>query len=163
MNTPRKGTAENKILVMWLIWGAMLATLGIYMLICNLFGDQVRRPMGPDFPLGPLHNILFGISIVVLISNHFIRKSMLKKPSGGPGSVSVPAPSPEIPAAIYAKYTTAMIVSLALCETVGIYGMVLFFLGDSLQTLYTFMVISAAGMIYYRPKLEEIEELSRAY
>ena len=119
--------------------------------------------MGPGFPLVLVRNILFGIGIIALIATHFIRKFILGKPSGGPESVSTSPPSPQDPAKTYAKYTTAMIISLVLCESVGIYGLVLFFLGGSFQTMYTFMIISAAGMFYYRPKREEIKGLSREY
>ena len=57
----------------------------------------------------------------------------------------------------------ALVLCLALCESIGIYGLVLFFLGDTFQTLYTFVVISAAGMFYYRPKREELETLLSKY
>jgi hypothetical protein len=119
--------------------------------------------MGSGFPLVLLRNILFGTSIVELIVPHFIRKYTLRKPPGGPGSVSTPQPSTQDLEKTYAKYTTVMIISLALCESVGIYGLLLFFLGCSFQTMYTFMIISAVGMFYYRPKREEIEALSREY
>jgi hypothetical protein len=163
MKESQKGTVDNKLLVMWIIWGAMMGSLVIYIVICNLIGDQIRQPIGLDFPLVLLRNILFGIVIVVLIATHFIRKFILRKPPGGPGSGSTSQLSPQDLDKIYAKYTTAMITSLALCESVGIYGLVLFFLGDSFQAMYTFMIISAAGMFYYRPKREEIEALSREY
>jgi len=163
MDASQKGTVENKLLVMWIIWGAMVGSLVIYIVICYLIGDQIRRPMGPGFPLVLLRNILFGIGIVALIASHFIRKFILGKPSGGPGPVTTSQPSPQDPAKTYAKYTIAIIISLALCESVGIYGLVLFFLGDSFQTMYTFMIISAVGMFYYRPKREEIEALSHEY
>jgi len=163
MDESQKETVENKLLVMWIIWGAMVGSLVIYIVICNLMGDQIRRPMGPGFPLVLLRNILFGIGIVTLITNYFIRKFILKKPSGGPGSLSTSQTSPQDLSKIYANYTIAMIISLTLCESVGIYGLVLFFLGGSFQVMYTFMIISAAGMFYYRPKREEIEALSREY
>ena len=163
MDEPQKGTVENKLLVMWIIWGVMVGSLVFYIVFCNLIGDQIRRPMGPDFPLVLLRNILLGIGIVALIATHFIRKFILRKPSGGPGSASTSQPSPQDLAKIYAKYTIAMLIYLALCESVGIYGLVLFFLGGSFQVMYTFMIISAAGMFYYRPKREEIDALSREY
>ena len=163
MDASQKETIENKLLVMWIIWGAMVGSLVIYIVICNLIGDQIRRPMGPGFPLVLLRNILFGIGIVALIATHFIRKFILRKPSGSPGSVSTSQPSPQDLVKIYAKYTTAMIISLALCESVGIYGLILFFQGGSFQAMYTFMIISGVGMFYYRPKREEIEALSRVY
>ena len=163
MDASQKRTVENKLLVLWIIWGAMVGSLVFYIVICNLIGDQIRQPKGPGFPLVLLRNIFFGIGIVALIATHFIRKFILRKPSGGPGSVSTSQPAPQDLAKIYAKYTIALIISLALCESVGIYGLVLFFLGGSFQVMYTFMIISAAGMFYYRPKREEIEALSREY
>lgn len=163
MEASQKGTVENKLLIMWIVWVAMVGSQVIYIVICSLIGDQIRGPIGLDFPLVLLRNIFFCISIVTLITTHFIRKFILRKPPGGPGAVSTSKPSPQDLAKIYAKYTTAMIISLALCESVGIYGLVLFFLGGSFQAMYTFMIISAAGMFYYRPKREEIEALSRAY
>lgn len=164
MDTSQKGTAENKLFVMWIIWAGMVGSLAIYIVICNLIGDQIKRPIGPSFPLTLLRNIFFGISIVTLITTYFIRNLILKKPSGSPGSVSTSEPSrQDLDNKISAKYTVSMIISLVLCESVGIYGLVLFFLGGSFQVMYTFMIISAAGMFYYRPKREEIEALSHAY
>ena len=55
-----------------------------------------------------------------------------------------------------------MIVSLALSEFIGIMGLVLFFLGDNFQVLYTFMAISAIAMLFYRPKRQELETLNIA-
>ena len=163
MDISQKGMVENKLLIMWIIWGAMVGSLVIYIVFCNLIGDQIQRPMGQGFPLVVLRNILLGISIIALIATHFIRKFILRKSFGGPGSASTSQPLPQDLGKIYTKYTIAMIISLALCESVGIYGLVLFFLGGSFQAMYTFMIISAAGMFYYRPKREEIEALSREY
>lgn len=56
----------------------------------------------------------------------------------------------------------ALMVSLALSESIAIYGLVLFFLGDDYQSLYLFVGISAIAMFFYRPKKEELEELIRA-
>ena len=61
-----------------------------------------------------------------------------------------------------AKYSTALIVSLGLSESIGIYGFVLFLLGDDLQTLYIFIGISALAIYVHRPKREEIETLAIA-
>lgn len=159
MDTSQKETFEKKLQIMWILWGAMALSLVIYILICQLFGDRVRKPMGLEFPLELLRNILFGISTVALIATRFVRRFILGRPSGGPSPVMPSPPSQKDPSTLLAKYTTAMIISLALCESVGIYGLVLFLLGDSLQTLYSFMVISAAAIFYYRPKREEIEAL----
>jgi hypothetical protein len=59
-------------------------------------------------------------------------------------------------------YTTAVIVSLALCDSIGLFGLVLFMLGDSFPTLHVFIGISALAMYFYRPKREELETLATA-
>ena len=56
----------------------------------------------------------------------------------------------------------AMIVSLALSESIGVYGLVLFLIGDSFQTLYIFIGISVVAMFFYRPKREDLETLATA-
>jgi hypothetical protein len=163
MDGSQRGTVESKLLIMWILWGSMVGSLVIYIIICIMIGDQIRRPINPEFPLVLLRNIFFGIGITALIAARFIRKSILRVTPGDPGSVSTPQTSPRDLSKIYGKYTTAMIISLALCESVGIYGFILFIMGDGFQTLYAFMIISAAGMFYYRPKREEIETLSHEY
>ncbi len=59
-----------------------------------------------------------------------------------------------------ARYATAMVVSLALSESIGIYGFVLFLLGDNFRTLHIFVGISALAKFFYRPKREELETLA---
>jgi hypothetical protein len=55
-----------------------------------------------------------------------------------------------------------VIVSLVLCDSIGIFGLVLFFLNDSFRTLHFFIGISALAMYFYRPKREEFETLALA-
>jgi hypothetical protein len=59
------------------------------------------------------------------------------------------------------KYTSAVIASLVMCEGVGIYGLILFLLGKDATDLYLLLGISAAAMVYYRPKREELVNLSQ--
>jgi hypothetical protein len=87
---------------------------------------------------------------------------MLAGRSGGPGPMSLNSPSFSNQPSFVAKYTTAMMVSLALSESIGIYGFVLFLLGDDLQTPFIFNGIAATAMYFYRPKREELETLAIA-
>lgn len=157
---PANESRDRRMMVMWLLWAAMLGALGVYVLIAHLM-DRELFTAGRGVPLGLVRNILLGVAAVVLIATRFIRRLILSRPSGQ-AAASASASSPaQIDPAIYAKYTTAMIVSLALSESIGIYGLILFFLGDSFQTFYTFTGISAVAMLFYRPKSEEIEALAR--
>jgi hypothetical protein len=151
---------EKGLRILWIIWAAMLGSLFIYVFICHLIGEEIRGNMNPEFPIGLLKNILYGAIIVTLLCAHFLRRFMITgrftsfevRPYN-PGSISRQP-------ALLAKYTVAVLVSLALCEGIGIYGVVLFFLGADLQTLYIFITISGVSMFFYRPKMEELERVT---
>ena len=95
----------------------------------------------------------------MLVLAFYLRKRMLR------ASTEVPAGntpmSSDQPKAL-AKYTTAVIISLALSECIGVYGLLLFLLGDAYQTLYIFIGAAAAAMFYFRPKREELADLAMA-
>ncbi len=151
---------EKGVRILWIIWAAMLGLLFIYVFVCHQIGEEIKGNTSPDFPIALLKNILYGAVIVTLFLTHFLRRFMLT------GQFSSPEAKPFKPASIsdqpslLAKYTIAVFISLALCESIGIYGLVLFFLGDDIQTLYIFITISALSMFYYRPKMEELERVA---
>jgi hypothetical protein len=60
------------------------------------------------------------------------------------------------------RYLTTVIVSMALVEVVGIFGLVMFVLGDGFNTLYIFTGLSALGLFLYRPKADEFSEIIAA-
>ena len=149
---------EKQLQVMWIIWTAMLGALVVYVLICLLGGDVIRGP-AISFPLDLVRDILYGIAILTLILTHFLRNFMLGGRSGNSEPMSSQPPSPSDQSAVVGKYLTAMIVSLALSESIGIYGLVLFLLGADLRTVFIFNAIAALAMFIYRPKREELERL----
>jgi hypothetical protein len=157
-----RGTNEKGFLTLWIIWAAMAGSLLAYVFMCHQFGEDIRRTGSHDFPLGLIRNILSVVALVTLFLTHFIRKRMLEGRFGGPGvglfktGATSNQPSP------FAHYITVIIVSLALCESIGIYGLALFLLGDSLRTLHVFIGISALAMYFYRPKRQEFETMALA-
>ena len=151
---------ENRLLVLWIIWGAIFGSLFIYVFICHQFGDGMRPNASPNIPLDLIRNVLYGVAILTLIGTRFLRKFMLAGRSGGSGPMSVKTDSPSNQSSLIGKYAVAMMVSLVLSESIGIYGLVLFFLGDSFRTLYIFIGISALAIFLYRPKREELETLA---
>ena len=62
--------------------------------------------------------------------------------------------------AVAAKFKTATMIAAGICEVVGLFGLVLVFLGDSLPTLYLFNVVAATAMMLHRPKMEELQRLA---
>lgn len=146
MNTE---TLQKQFKVLQIIWVAMLMSLGVYLAICHLAGDSIRQGVSGSMPLDMIRNVLFGVSVAELMVVQYIRKLMLQFSRGTAQQ------------AVAQRYSTASIISYAISESIGIYGLVLYFLGDDVQYLYVLMGISALAIFYYRPRYEVLEELVR--
>ena len=146
MNTE---TLQKHFNVIRIIWLAMLASLAIYLVVCQLAGDAIRQEVGNDVPLDLMRRILIGISAALLLLIDVVRKRTLKPREG------------MTPEAAVQRYSVTSLVSYAIAESIGIFGMVLYFLGESDIYLYFLIAISAMTMVYYRPKFEALEALVR--
>jgi hypothetical protein len=143
--------------VIRIIWGALVGSLAIYVLVCKLAEDQLQ-PISSGFSSEALKNIFYFVSAIVLVGIFLIRKAMLAASSSSAAFTLGHASSIQHPAAI--QYMFATIVAMALCETIGIFGVVLFFLSKDSFALYQFIMISAAAMFFYRPRKEEFLQLA---
>lgn len=145
--------------IITVIWALMFSTLGIYVAVCHVAGNELLVDMGPEFPLLELKYILLAVSLVTFGLIRFFRTAMLK---ANPRKPDIPMPrglSEDGKSAI-SRYMSAIIVSAALAESVAIYGLLLFMLGGGFDTLYLFTMISAAAMLYYRPRRDELDSLA---
>ncbi len=135
-----------------IIWGAIFVSLGVYLGVCIVLGDTLPAGMEAGFPLETLRYALFGISVVTLVAVHFLRGFLLEHP--GFVRASRPGPSTQHPAV--ARYTVIVIITSALLESIGIYGLILFLLAKDSLSLYQLLGLSAAAMLFYRPKKDEL-------
>ena len=151
---------EKGMMVTRIIWAGIFVCLFIYVIVCHAAAGGDFRNEISDVPLELMRNILFGVSIIVLSLAYFIRRRIVSvEPGGIINRPSGPSSTHNL-ALFLPKYTAAILVSSALSEAVGIFGLVLFLLGDSFQNLYLFIGISAIALIYFRPKKEEIEKMA---
>ncbi len=138
-----------------IIWIALLSSLGIYLVVCQVIGNKISVSM-EGAPLERFKYALFGISAMTLLGAYFFRKSMIHKisrPVVGTFSQSDIHPA-------VAKYLPVIVIILALAESVGIYGMVLFLISKDAVSLYQLMTLSGIAMIYFRPKKEELIDIA---
>jgi hypothetical protein len=142
--------------VIFIIWGAILASLGIYLVVCISIEKELHVNMGPDFPLETLRYALFGVSIATLFVVHFLRKFLLK--TSNSTSNSTHTSSAQHPAV--GKYATTVVITSALLESIGIYGVVLFLIAKDTLSLYQLLIVSAAAMIHFRPRKDELLSLA---
>ena len=66
------------------------------------------------------------------------------------------------PAAVM-KYTGAVVVSIALAELIGIFGVVFYFISGDFKTLYFLIGISAVVMLYFCPKTKELVSVANQF
>ena len=57
------------------------------------------------------------------------------------------------------RYLITIIVTLASIEVVGIFGFVMFILGDDYNTLYIFSTLATLGVFLHRPKQGEYNQI----
>lgn len=143
-----------------IIWGAIFASLPVYLIICKLLAKQQLVGVDPDLPINMLTGVLVGVSILTFFVTSLIRRKILNVTSSttfvstGGGS-AVPWTHQ-----VSARYTVAIAISAALSESIGIYGFVIFLLSQNFAMLYQFLFLSAVSMYYFRPRKEELMDLA---
>ena len=129
-----------------IVWIAMLASLPIYA-AAGLLAAPTLPPVLNAAAFGALRRVLYVAAAAILLAVGRVRR--LVRNSGAP------APGAERTAVPPARGDAAVIVSLAMCESVAVIGLVLFLLGRNTSDLFLLLGISAAAMVLHRPKTEE--------
>jgi len=142
--------------VVLMIWGAILASLGVYLVVCLSVGKSLQINISSDFSFKTIKYALFGVSYITLFLVYYLRKFLMNPGRSIPNSKQIS--STQHPA--IAKYTIAIVITSALLESIGIYGVILFLLAKDTSSLYQLLLISAVGMIYYRPRKEELIKIA---
>ncbi len=142
--------------VILLIWGAILASLGIYLVVCIMVEKELQINIDPNLPLETIKYALFGVSFITLFMVHYLRKFLLRTSN----SIVNSSQTSSLQHPAVGKYLVTVIITSALLESIGIYGVVLFFMAKDTSSLYQLLIISAAAMIYFRPRKDELLNLS---
>lgn len=149
-------SVEQAMRICWIIWAAMFVSLVFYVVICHMLEKDLRAVVEIGDMYAILLNALFVISLIEVVIIRLLRKTMLESPSLAANTLLSAVPQP---ISAPARYQAALITSLALAESIGIYGLILFLLGGDYPTLYVFTAVGGATMIIYRPKQEEFNAL----
>ncbi len=141
---------QADLLPHWLILAGMVMMLAIIVLLCEFAADQIRPGLAPEPPV-LVRTILYGVAIVTFPITNLLRHIMVRLNQTMPGD----APA-------NARYLSTVLVSLSLAESLGIYGLILFILGDNYNSLYIFSLLSLLALFLYRPKLDEYHAIIEA-
>lgn len=109
------------------------------------FSDQGYRTLRLAF---------FGVALLILVLTWVVRRNLLK--NARPNN---PTPSERHPA--ISRYTFVTVITLAMSQWVGICGLILYVLGRHRPDLYLLTLLSAAAMLLYFPKKEEVRRLAQ--
>jgi hypothetical protein len=138
----------TKIMVIWI---ALVGSLVFYLVICKAAESQVQVSM-EDSRLEVFKYALFIMSALTLAGAYLLRKILMGKVAR---PVQGGALQPDAHPAV-GKYLIVIVIVMALSESIGIYGMVLFFISKDAMSLYQLMTLSAAAMVVFRPRKEEL-------
>lgn len=139
--------SKSDLILPWMVVVIMLVMLVAYIVVCHSFGEQLQQSL-PQNQRELIRTILYAIAIATFPLTNLIRHIQLRLNQTMPGD----DPSKS-------RYLLTVIVSMALIESVGIFGFIMFMLGDDFNTLYIFTGLSALGMFLYRPKPDEYYDI----
>jgi uncharacterized membrane protein YesL len=143
---------KSDLFLPWAIQGSMLAMLVALLIVCITFGAQIQQPL-PEVQRVLIRTILYVVAIATLPMTNLLRHIQLRLNQTMPLSHGTPENEAK------KRYLVTIIVSMSLIESVGIFGFVMFILGDNFNTLYIFSGLSALGMFLYRPKVDEYAKI----
>lgn len=144
----------KEFLKLKVIWFGMLGSLGIYLFIGLQIGTNIQASIDKS-TFGVLKTVLYLFTLIIIVITRYIGRFILS------GKGQYGQATQNFQPLTLQKYTTVMIVAWALLECIGIFSLVLFLLGKNPTDLYLLIMISAAAMLWYRPKKDELVSLAR--
>ena len=135
---------------------AMIASLVVYAVVAEVIKKQ-HAPFGGFSPMpdviSTLRYVLLGVVAVEFFAIRFLNTLMLsgKAPIRSSSMVSPFSPGVQ-------RLISASIVTFAMCESVAIYGLVLFLIQGNSSDFYLFLALSLFYFIIYFPRYGIWEE-----
>lgn len=137
-----------------IIWFGMLGSLALYLIIALQVAPNIQVSLDKSI-FNVVKTVIYLFTLIIIVITRYIRRFILSgKSQQGQGIQSFQSLTLQ-------KYTTVMIVAWALLECIGIFGLILFFLGKNSTDLYLLLIVSAVAMLWYRPKKDELVSLAR--
>lgn len=135
---------------------AMIASVFIYTGVVEYLA-ATNAPFSGFSPMpaevyGKLRLILLGVAIVDFALIPFIRNRALAGGNRPGNALASNLPEPVM------RLVTASIVSFALCESIAIYGLVLFLINGGRPEFYLFLIIALAAFAVHFPRLARWQE-----
>lgn len=131
---------ESSIKVVRIIRFALVVSIVLY----ALMGEYVARPLAHP-PDAMLFYALTGLAVVMVVLIAVVRRLAVVR------AEEILSSRPADAAAL-GRWRAGYLVTYVLCEAVGLYGLVLRFLGFTLAQVAPFYVASIALMLFFSPR-----------
>ncbi|HXJ32956.1 MAG TPA: hypothetical protein VMS22_02870 [Candidatus Eisenbacteria bacterium] len=128
-----------------LVWGALLVSLVMYVVVLVLLLGQPGTPAPTDATM--MRYLFIGLTVANLGVVLVFRRNL-------PPSDAGPATAAPDPQAVFTTY----LVCWSLSEAVALYGLVLGFLTHGLDAAQPFFIVGAALLLWQRPRAEHFAE-----
>lgn len=131
----------------WFFASLFLCLLIAYNVICHTIGAEIQINMGEDQRIF-IKSILYAVAIILFPLTNLLRHILLRLNQTMPGDN--PAKN---------RYFITTVITLLTIEIVGLFGLAMFILGDSYNTLYIFTTLAILGIFLHRPRIEEYNQI----
>jgi hypothetical protein len=138
-----KQQLQTDLLLAGIIRAMGLISLLAMVAVCHIYGQQIQLGFDEQDRVW-IRSILYVVAIITFPVMKFVRHVLLRLNQTMPGDLA-----PKF------RYLITIIVSMLVAESVGLYGLIMYILGDSFNTLYIFIALSALVMFLYRPQIDE--------
>jgi len=135
---------QTDLVTAGMIRAASLMSLMALLLICHIYADKIQIGMDEQQRIF-IRTVLYVVVLLTFPTMKFIRHVMLRLQKNEKPPKS--------------RYLLAITISMAISESIGIYGFIMYILGDSYNTLYIFIMLSALAMFLHRPDKQEYKAL----
>jgi F0F1-type ATP synthase membrane subunit c/vacuolar-type H+-ATPase subunit K len=144
---------EKQYRIAKLIGMAMIGSLFIYVLFVEII--KATHPPFKGFSLFPeieiLRYIFFAVAIMEFFIIRFIRNLILQRKEG----LELPSQQADLLLIKVRKLFTSTIITYVMCESVAIFGFVLFLIGRNSFDFYLFVVLSIIFYFVYFPRYRQ--------
>ena len=144
---PTSSDKTNTLTLHWLVCTAMLMLLLSYNLICHVWADDIRVNL-PESQRVVIRTLLYVVAIALFPLTNLIRHILLRLNQTMPGNKTAGQ-----------RYLITVIVTQSMIEIVSLFGLLMFILGDEINTLYIFTLMGAVGIYLHKPKPTEFQSI----
>lgn len=141
---------SNDLIVHWIIVGVLLCILIAYNIICHTINTEIQINIDKDQRIF-IRSILYIIAIALFPITSLLRHILLRLNQTMPGHKTAKK-----------RYFITIATTLITIETIGLFGLIMFILGDEYNSLYIFSALATLGVFLHRPKKYEYEEIKEA-